>query len=72
MSRFGRDSRVLLRAKEASKAWERGADTCLGGLANSGTWPLQCQAAECRPASSTTVCSSKLDSELALRVEFTK
>jgi hypothetical protein len=72
MSRFGRDSRVLLRAKEASEGLGTGCGHLPGGLANSGTWPLQCQAAECRPASSTTVCSSKLDSEAALRVEFTK
>jgi hypothetical protein len=64
MSRFGRDSRVLLRAKEASEGLGTGCGHLHGGLANSGTWPLQCQAAECRPASSTTVCSCKLDSEL--------
>jgi hypothetical protein len=77
MSRFGRDSRVLLRAKEASEGLGTGCGPLPGGLANSGTWPLQCQAAECRPASSTTVCSSKpvascQDARLARFVDSSK
>ena len=59
MSRFDATVGCCCEPRSLQKAWERGADTCLGGLADSGTWPLQCQAAECRPASSTTVCSSK-------------